>query len=86
MEFGDWEVREIGAKFVDGGFDFGELGRGWGSGIVGHEVGIRSRLNIYRVPGLSVAGEGYISADRILTVISRWIGRGSLGAICVAGS
>jgi hypothetical protein len=64
-------VGEVGSQFVDGGFDFLELGRGRGSGIVGHEVGIRGRLNIYRVPGLSVAGEGFISAIGILTVISR---------------
>jgi hypothetical protein len=32
--FGDWEVRKVGAKSVDGGFDFLELGRGRGSGIV----------------------------------------------------
>jgi hypothetical protein len=34
VEFWDWEVREVGAKSVDSGFDFLELGRGWGSGIV----------------------------------------------------
>jgi hypothetical protein len=46
VEFGDWEMSKVGTEFVDGGFDFLELGRGWGSGIVGYKGGIRRGLSI----------------------------------------
>ena len=39
-------MSKIGTEFVDGGFDFLELGRGWGSGIVGYKGGIRRGLSI----------------------------------------
>jgi len=47
-----------------------EHGRVGGKGIVGYEVEIRGRLNIYMVPGVSVAGDGYTGRIGILTVIS----------------
>jgi hypothetical protein len=46
MKFGHWEVSKVGTKFVDGGSDFIELGRGWGSGIVGQKGGFRGLVNI----------------------------------------
>jgi hypothetical protein len=39
-------MSKIGTEFVDGGFDFLELGRGWRSGIVGYKGGIRRGLSI----------------------------------------
>jgi len=39
VRFGDWQVSKVGTKFVDCGFDFSELGRGRGSGIIGYKGG-----------------------------------------------
>jgi hypothetical protein len=50
--FGDREMSKVGTKFVDGGFDFLELGRGRGFGIVDQGLGIGIRLNICRAWGL----------------------------------
>jgi hypothetical protein len=44
--FGDREMSKVGTEFVDSGFDFLELGRGWGSGIVYKGRGFRGLLNI----------------------------------------
>jgi len=46
VRFGDREVSKVGTKFFDGGFDFLELGGGWGRGIVYKSGGIRIRLSI----------------------------------------
>jgi hypothetical protein len=73
-------MSKVGTEFVDGGFDFLELGRGWGSGIVYKGLGIGIRLSIYRGRGVSVAGEGFISAIGILTVILRGSGERVMGA------
>ena len=54
VEFGDREVSEVGAKCVDCGFDFLELGSGRGFGIVDQSWGIGIRLNICRAWGLKL--------------------------------
>jgi hypothetical protein len=53
MRFRNWEAREVGAKCVDCGFDFIELGGCEWRGIVG---GIRKGLSIKGWEGLLNVG------------------------------
>ena len=64
---------EVGTQTVYYGFDFLELGNGGGTRIFYKRRRLRDRRQILGVPGLSVAGDGYISAERILTVIFCWM-------------
>jgi len=86
VEFGDGEVRKVGAKCVDCGFDFLELGRGWRSGIVykGRSIGDRRQI----LGGLDalIVGEGCIGRKKIFTAIFCCFGCGSLGARRVTGT
>ena len=59
VEFGDREVSEVGAKCVDCGFDFLELGGCRGTRIVGYKGGIRKSLRVRGGEGLlNVGGAG----------------------------
>jgi hypothetical protein len=77
--FRDWQVSKVGAKGVDCRFNNLDFVGGRGSGIVYKGRRFRDRRQILGGQGLVVAGEGYISADRILTVISGGPGVGVLG-------
>jgi hypothetical protein len=70
MEFRGGKMCEVGAKFVDRGFDglkvFGRRGRG----IVGHVRGFRVRLKIYRGLGVRDLVDGFTRRFGILTAIS----------------
>ena len=86
VRFGNGEVGEVGTKFVDCGFNSLKVFGGRGLGIVYKGRGISIRRQIYRVPGLSVAGEGFTGRKKIFTVIFRWIGRGPWLGLSGAGS